>query len=537
MTNLLTRLGRSAPPPWALILLAVVLWGGEYARRGLWEPDEARYAYVAREMRETGQWLVPRRFGEYYAHKPPLMFWLINASSLLTGGEIDGISARLPSLLGAVMTLWAVSQLAFKWVGAAAAWRTVFVLCTSFLFWHEGGMGQIDSLLCGLECMALALLFRGDERPSRGEQAAAYVFMGLAILAKGPVGLIVPLGSYAAARLAAGERAALRGGHWLWGPVLALSLPAVWLLLVWRAGAPAGYFHEVLFSQTVERAGGALGHAKPPTYFLGYLPLDFLPWTVFIPAALLAAWRDGELKRVGRRLLGWIAFPVLFFSLIASKRNLYILLAYPALAMLVAAAWPAMARLSPRWQRVSGVIFGALLLLVGTAGLAAGFHPQWPGDARVTWPTAAILLAGAAAITRMVLHEGLSRRVLMMAVVTMACAQITAANLILPALDSVKTPHRLAVAARDMLPPGQPLLLFRLQGEILALYSEHPGDRMDSLEELLATIRRRDRGIVVMRQRDWPDVRDRLASLRGPFAFQMGGKELLWLEFGDPLEP
>jgi len=66
-------------PFFLLFLLALFLWGGEYARRDLWAPDEARFALVAREMREGGHWLVPFRQGEFYAHKPPLMFWLINA--------------------------------------------------------------------------------------------------------------------------------------------------------------------------------------------------------------------------------------------------------------------------------------------------------------------------------------------------------------------------------------------------------------------------------------------------------------------------
>jgi len=57
-----------------VILLAAVLWGSEYFSRTLWEPDEARYVYVAREMRADSHWLVPHRSGEYYAHKPPLMF-------------------------------------------------------------------------------------------------------------------------------------------------------------------------------------------------------------------------------------------------------------------------------------------------------------------------------------------------------------------------------------------------------------------------------------------------------------------------------
>ncbi len=71
-----------------LFAAALLYWGTEYFSRELWAPDEARFAYVSQEMREGGHWLVPHRNGEYYAHKPPLMFWMINgAATVLAAGR------------------------------------------------------------------------------------------------------------------------------------------------------------------------------------------------------------------------------------------------------------------------------------------------------------------------------------------------------------------------------------------------------------------------------------------------------------------
>ena len=69
--------------PFFLLLWALLLWGGSYALRGYWEPDEARFVYVAREMVTSGDWLVPHRHGLEYAHKPPLLFWLINVGEMV----------------------------------------------------------------------------------------------------------------------------------------------------------------------------------------------------------------------------------------------------------------------------------------------------------------------------------------------------------------------------------------------------------------------------------------------------------------------
>ncbi len=110
------------PACWHLVLLAALLWGGEYLRRDLWEPDEARYAYVAREMAQDGHWLVPHRSGEYYAHKPPLLFWLINLASRATGLPIGRIPVRLPGFFAGVLALWSTARLAERWAGTKAAW-------------------------------------------------------------------------------------------------------------------------------------------------------------------------------------------------------------------------------------------------------------------------------------------------------------------------------------------------------------------------------------------------------------------------------
>ena len=109
------------PALWHLILLAALLWSGEYLRRDLWEPDEVRYAYVAREMAQDGHWFVPYRSGEYYAHKPPYLFWAINAAARATGLPIGRIPVRLPGFFAGILVLWATARLAERWAGAKAA--------------------------------------------------------------------------------------------------------------------------------------------------------------------------------------------------------------------------------------------------------------------------------------------------------------------------------------------------------------------------------------------------------------------------------
>jgi len=528
-------------PFFVILLLSLLLWGGEYARRGLWEPDEARYAYVAREMRESGNWLVPSRHGLPYPDKPPLMFWLINASSLLTGGHINGVSARLPSLLGALMSLWAATRLMAAWQGRSAAWRTLWIMLTSFLFWHEGGMGQMDSLLCGLEMMALFFLFRNDDEPSVPRALAAYGFMGLAVLTKGPIGLVVPLGAYIAGRLAAGEGRQLARWHWLWGPFVSLALTAAWLFLAWRHGARPEYFHELLGQLARRATEGTAGHRHPFYYFLRQFPVEFLPWTLILPVAVAA-----PVPALRRRMLGWFAFVFVCFSLLADKRGLYILLGYPAAAMFIASAWDELPRLCANWTRSAAAAVVSLLGVVGLAlalaviglfalGIPALGHLRSKVPVTINplllLPAAYFALGGAFLVARRFRESGLSSIFFHTFALSVFLLQICVGVLVYPALNPIKTPVELARVAEHKIPPGHPLLLYAMKGEILAFYANRPGREVGSVAELNAAAREQSRGVAAFTDQDWEKVRRRFDATYTAHPFRLGNKHLVWVEF------
>ena len=519
------------PALWHLVLLGALLWGGEYLRRDLWEPDEARYAYVAREMAQDGHWLVPHRSGEYYAHKPPLLFWLINLSSFATGLPIGRIPVRLPGFFAGLLALWATARLAGRWAGEKAAWPAVLTLCTTYLFWHEIGFSRMDGPLLGWTMGALVLLFLNDDSPSFWRPALAWLCMGLGILTKGPVGLLVPAGAYAAARFAAGEGRLLKKSHWLWGPPIALALPALWLGLAWLQGAPDGYFRELLFSQNLERAAGELGHRRPLYYFLTTLPADLLPWTLCLPAAALILFRNPDRRVLLRRLGGWILFIFVFFSLVTSKRNIYVLGLFPAVAILVGSAWPGLDAATFRWARFARSAFLLLLSVSGPALLIAGFVPRLPIPGWTLWPSGIVATLGGIVLWRESKQPHPPRFFLTATAIFLA-VQWTVGLFVYPAVNPLKTPAALARAVQERLPPDRPLLIYRINGEILALYSNRRGEVLRTPEELLAAMARERKGFVVFQKREfdaWPAGAPRLSGQTGEF--RSGSRRYVWLEF------
>lgn len=521
-----------APRPafWHLLLLAALLWGGEYLRRDCWEPDEARVAYVAREMAQDGHWLVPHRHGEYYAHKPPLIYWLINLFSLATALPVGRLTVRLPGFFAGLLVLWSTARLAERWAGAKAAWPAALTLMTTYLFWHEIGFARPDGLLLGWTTGALALLFWNDDQPARWKPALAWTCMGLGILTKGPVGLIVPAGAYAAARWAAGEGRLLRKSHWLWGPPLALALPGIWLGLVWWAGAPEGYLRELLVGQNLNRAVGELGHLQPFYYYLPSVAGDWMPWTLALPAAALVLFRDPRRRRLLRRLGGWIGFIVLFFSLLPTKRNVYVLGAAPAFAILVGSAWPGLDAGAFRWARFARGAFMVLLLVAGLGLLAAGFWPRLPIAGWTLWPAGLVALAGGASLWYEIRWRTPPTFCLLAALVWLA-AEAAIGVFVYPAVNPLKTPVALAQAVAARLPPDRPLLLYAMNGELLAYHSGRRGVAVRSPEELFAAMRRERRGFAVFDKRvfdAWPAAAPLVGATN---EFRSGSRRYVWLEF------
>ena len=524
-------------PVWLILVLGMLLWGGEYIRRDLWAPDEARFALVAKEMRE-GHWLVPFRQGEFYTHKPPLMFWLTNLFSVVTGGTIGNVAPRLPSFLGAMLALWAAPRLATRWFSPRAGWLTALILPTSFLFWNKGGFGQIDMLLCGLSMTALYFFFTSCEASCTRRLAAAYASMGLAVLAKGPVGFLVPWGVFLTATWASGEWVGHRRSHLLWGPLITLAFPAAWLLLAWWQGAPDGFFQELLFHQNVGRVTGEFGgHLKPFYYFLMYFPIDFLPWTLALPLAWHVLRRVPEVDCARGRLVAWIVFVIGFFTLSASKRNLYILLAYPAAAMMVAAAADRLVQADAGWIRRTRMALLGLMALLGSGMVIAPLLPGLPFDARWLVPGGLLLLAGTVVTTRIGREDPHTPGWVAAAAVSLLLAFAATGALVYPAFDDLKTPDEVIAKAQRMLGPRDRILMYRMHGEIFSLYTGRKGYMAFTDEDAQAFLREgtQTNHLIITLERDLPSIDAWLDLPTNLVHFTSGSKKLVAIPVTDAL--
>lgn len=335
--------------------------------RDLWDPDETRYAVVAREMRETGNWILPHLNGNIYAEKPPLYFWLVNFSVLFLGEDSE-LANRLPSALAGLITILITFLFGERLFNARVGFLSGLVLATCFFFPQISRWLMLDSLFTLLFLLTLYCFYLGyeNEEDRRKQYLLAGLFIGLGVLTKGPIAyLSLPI--FVIFAFSQKEIKKVWNRNLLLGFLLSLVVVFIWLIpACWLGGED--YTKRILFEQAAGRLTGSGKHFHPKS-FLFYLirfPVEFLPWTIFLPSAILFGLRKGKNKE-SLFISIWLIFVFLFFTLSWGKKDNYILPLYPAAAMMVGFLWDSKIRSQKEGKGfIPGFLFIITLLLIGS---------------------------------------------------------------------------------------------------------------------------------------------------------------------------
>jgi 4-amino-4-deoxy-L-arabinose transferase-like glycosyltransferase len=369
-----------------LVITAAILFCSGLGMMDLSDPDESFYAETAREMYEDGEWLTPHIFDEPQFEKPPLYYWLIILSYRAFG--VNEFAARFPSALFGIIGVAAVFYLAALFYGRKAGFFAGLALMTSALYMALAVSCVTDMVLTVFILLCLTFFAYAWQKGDKRLFYASALSAALAVLTKGPIGLFLP-GMVILLYLTF-----TRQWNKLWGyPVLsslvlflAVSLP--WYLAVTAAHGDAfigeffGSHNVTRFLEPEHRIGSS------PFFYIPVLLGGIIPWTVFMPQAVIAMFRGRLTGRPGFKgkglfLLFWFLTVFIFFSISRTKLVTYIFPLWPVPAIAAGAFLAALTdpAVYERWRRSVNISY-IVLILAGIGGAVAGplvFRHEFPG--------------------------------------------------------------------------------------------------------------------------------------------------------------
>jgi 4-amino-4-deoxy-L-arabinose transferase-like glycosyltransferase len=367
--------------------LAAILYLPALGRPALWEPDEGRYAEIAREMVVTHDYVTPRDNWVRYFEKPPLVYWAETLSIKVLGA--NELAVRLPAALASVAEVAVTAALGEAMFGAAVGLAAAMVLGLSPLVFSFARFATLDPALALFITAALGAFWAAARAPGFDGAVGRRWFLWSAAMAafgtltKGPVALVLT-GAVGLAWLL-GERRAREIARMPWLGAIAIytAIAAPWFVLAARRNPE--FLRFFFIHEHVERYLENVEHGWGPYFFVVVVIAGMWPWIFFVPMGvreLMRRRRGGdeadEAETPGRRpdaraslcfLLWWFAIILVFFSIPRAKLGSYIL---PGLAPLAIVAGYALCRLprleASRLRRIFGAL--ALLNLAATAAIA-----------------------------------------------------------------------------------------------------------------------------------------------------------------------
>ncbi|MCA9774962.1 MAG: glycosyltransferase family 39 protein, partial [Myxococcales bacterium] len=348
--------------------------------------DEMRYVEVAREMIVEGRWAVPHLNQVLYSEKPPLFFWLMRVPNALEGDLTPAGARSVIAVMAAlcVALTFAIGRLLLGPVGAGVS---ALALATSAEFARFSQTAVMDVPLALFVTAALFFYVLAKRRPTRASalpMAAAYASMGLGFMVKGPFGILLPAVVMACEGFRARGGRALKARHLRWGPLITIGILLAWVIPVIVSLGP-DFAIDTLKRQLLTRAvGQAAPHAGPIWFYFAELPVEFLPWTIFVPFAFVATWRHRfapphpESAAEGLRFGAvWTVAMFVVLTAIKGKRDQYLMPLFPGAALLVGAwfehVWHGVRREEHPWFEPTRKVVGAALAGTAALGLVGAF--------------------------------------------------------------------------------------------------------------------------------------------------------------------
>lgn len=381
-----------------LFFISFLLFLINLGSTALWDNSEPTYAEISREILSTGDWFTMHyEYRNWYVH-PPLYFWLTALGIKLFG--LGEAVVRFWSAFFGACGIVAVYFLGKHLYDSRTGFWAAVILATTLEYFILSRIVLMDTLLNFFTVLALVGFLLAYQKKSSRYFLLFYGSAALAILAKGPVGIVLPLMLIFAFLLIKREFSFfLKFFHWPGLLLLAAILSPWYLSQILMHGKD--FLMINIAHYTFTRYVGVVENQPGPVYY--YIPVllaGFFPWVGFLPWVMAYHWRHRKNDSSLFLLLG-MSIIFIFFSFSGTKQPNYIITFFPLAAVAVACFFmtgresiPLSLWKSPLW-RGGLAAFGLAVLLTVAGTLAAPSIPKvYAESAPYLIPLAVLWLSG-----------------------------------------------------------------------------------------------------------------------------------------------
>lgn len=494
-----------------LILLCVclTLLFFRLGARPLWNVDEGMHAVTSKEMILTGDWITPTFNGEKFYDKPVLYNWFAAIAFLIFG--FTEFAARLPAAILGFGCIILTYLLGRKMYGSTTGFLGGMILTTSGMFLALSRSVVHDISLSFFVTLAFYFFYSGYSSETRRKVNLLlfYASIGFAVLAKGPLGVVLPGLVIGLLLLLKGRLSFLKEMQLGWGILIVLVIAAPWYVLISLNNSDyAGYFF--IHNNIMRFLSSKAHHARPFWFYLPVLLGGFSPWSFFLPLVFINAFRGGwrAINEGTFFLILWFSSIFLFFCAASSKGNAYLLPLYPAASLLVGNLWHQLFEAPAPWLR-KGFIYSFLPLVLTFVG---GMIYPLVDPPQVLEQQHGVELAILYLISFVVVAIVVFSFVTLWRRYYGVCFGVTSGLMVLgflifilvvaPMINPYRSTMKLAQKYDQLAAPGENLVFFGRIRDSALFYSDRKAVRISSDQKLIDFLRLNHSSLVIMHKSD-----------------------------------
>ncbi len=514
-----------AKPLFFVGVIAFLLFFTGLGARDFWAPDEGDFAEVIREL--DGDAVVPHLNNAPYAEKPPLFYYAGYLSKKAFGFLKDEQSTRFVSAAFALLTVLFFCALMVKTRGMTDGLLSVLMLVTAPLFYWQARYLQVDMLFSSFVVGSLLSYFHFSRAGSTRFLYCAALCLGGAFMSKGPIAVVLVAPVVLIDLALQKKMGSLLRKEFLLAAALFLVVVIPWYVIVLAREGQA-FLYENIVRQNFIRFFDAWSHKRPIYYYFTTLPLDFFPWSFFLPMGFIFAFRTWKENRDERFFVVWFVWMFVFLSLSSGKISKYMLPLLPAACVIASLPLPSSAR---RYNSVVFFLLAAIFLGVSGVLVFVG---------RVRYPEFHIqhaVLAAVCLVLAFSLVYFTAKRQLLKAFGALFSALViifmVANTSVFAKLNHYKSPRPLCERIKPYVADGTPWVYY---GSMRGVYVYYVGKTAIAIDEhrtadLQSLAARQKRFYLLTRKRDLAEVQQALGHVEPVIDETIGDTPMVFVRY------